>query len=624
MKILYSIILYIGILSLQGQLLEAQQIPRPEHPEPQFQRSTWMNLNGPWDFSIDYGESGIERGMHNNPDGYDKTITVPFCPESRLSGIEHRGFMNAVWYHRTFSIPPDWEGKRIFLHFGGVDYDCQAWINGEKAGRHYGGSVAFEFEITRELKPGTNHVYVLAQDHIRKGVQPAGKQSQTYYNQGCCKYNRTTGIWQTVWLEARPGQYIRSVQVIPDIDNQAFVFIPEFEGYDQSGNFSVTLFTPEEEKVGTISSKASGGIPVVFPLTGPRLWSPESPYLYNIRYRLERDGRVIDQVRSYAGLRKFHVEGRNIYLNNEPIFLRLVLDQGFYPGGVWTAPSDEALKKDIVLSMEAGFNGARLHEKVFEPRFHYWADKLGYLTWGEFPDWGMERTYANAPGWNNLKREWREVIMRDRNHPSIIAWTPMNETHSAKKNYEAYRRAAEEIYDLTKDLDPTRPVNETSGFLHIKTDLWTVHDYTQDEETFRKRYDKLAQWPEQEVYILPWDWFGNLPEYDVTYEGQPYIVDEYGGTFWLPEWSDDEPQGDGRSGIGHGKSGEEIVRIIEELTRVLLENPNICGYTYTQLTDIDQEVNGVYTFDREPKFNIRKLNGIFGAPSAYEKQTKNK
>jgi hypothetical protein len=435
-------------------------------------------------------------------------------------------------------------------------------------------------------------------------------------------YNRTTGIWQTVWLEARPQTYIADVKIIPDLDNRRFVFIPEFDGYNQNQVFRITLTTPDGQEAAQIESRSGNGIPVTVQLEKPELWSPENPFLYDIRYELIQSGAVIDTVDSYAGMRKFHIEGNQIFLNNEPIFLRLVLDQGFYPDGVWTAPSDAALKKDIELSMAAGFNGARLHEKVFEERFHYWADKLGYLTWGEFPDWGMARTYANPEGWNNLKREWREVMMRDISHPSILAWTPMNETHSAKEDYEAYRRAAEEIYDLTRDLDPARPVNETSGFLHIKTDLWTVHDYTQDVPTFQERYETVRRWPEnqEEVYFLDWGWFGRIPHYDVKYEGQPYIVDEYGGTFWISEYADEEPRGEGRSTIGYGKTSEEILAIIEGLTQVLLDNPNICGYTYTQLTDVDQEVNGIYTFDRKPKFDLDRLKAIFGAPAAVEKK----
>lgn len=616
-----GICIVIAFIILSGNMVQAQ-IPRPEHPRPQFHRDAWMNLNGTWDFAIDYGETGMERNMHVSTDDYDRTIQVPFCPESPLSGIEHRGFMNAVWYHRTFQIPPEWVGKRIFLHFGAVDYDCQVWVNGEISGRHYGGSSSFAFEITDSLVAGMNHVYVMARDHLRDGVQPGGKQSHTYFNQGCCMYNRTTGIWQTVWLEARPQSYIADVRIIPDLDNRRFMFIPEFDGYRRDQIFKVTLKTPDGQAAAEVESHSGNGIPVTVQLEKPELWSPENPFLYDVRYELIQNGDVIDTIDSYAGMRKFHIEGNQIFLNNEPVFLRLVLDQGFYPDGVWTAPSDAALKKDIELSLAAGFNGARLHEKVFEERFHYWADKLGYLTWGEFPDWGMPRTYANPEGWNNLKREWREVMMRDISHPSILAWTPMNETHSAKEDYEAYRRAAEEIYDLTRDLDPARPVNETSGFLHIKTDLWTVHDYTQDVPTFQERYETVRRWPEnqEEVYFLDWGWFGRIPQYDVKYEGQPYIVDEYGGTFWTPEFADEEPRGEGRSTIGYGKTSEEILAVIEGLTQVLLDNPNICGYTYTQLTDVDQEVNGIYTFDRKPKFDLDRLKAIFGAPAVVEKK----
>lgn len=594
------------------------QIPRPEHPKPQFVRETWMNLNGMWNFEFDFGVTGEERGWHEDPSGFSEKILVPYCPESKLSGIQHKDFMPAVWYHRQFELPAEWSNKRIFLHFGAVDYDCKAWVNGKEVGRHYGGSISFSFEITKALKPGMNDLVVRAKDDIRSYVQPAGKQSQAYFNQGCCKYTRVTGIWQTVWLEALPISFIKRARVIPDLDNSRFVVIPEFDSYKNGQVFKAVL-KDGDKKVAEATTSTDGG-PVILDIDKPKTWSPEDPFLYNLNFVLLQDGSTLDKVKSYAGLRKIHLAENKIYLNNKPIFLRFVLDQGFYPDGVWTAPTDDDLKRDIELSMKVGFNGARLHEKIFEERFHYWADKMGYLTWAEYPDWGIERTYKNPMAWINLTREWREEILRDFNHPSIITWTPMNETHSAKRGYEEYRRAAEEVYHLTRDLDPTRPVNNSSGWLHIITDIWTVHDYTQDPDKLRDRYESLQPGGKEDVYMVPWGWFGQLPEYDVIYEGQPYVVDEYGGTFWTTDYAGEEPRGNGREQWGYGKSQQEVTELIRRLTNTLLENPDIAGYTYTQLTDIEQEVNGVYTFDREPKFDAAELQEIFGGPAAIENQ----
>ncbi|MGK7397856.1 MAG: glycoside hydrolase family 2 protein [Candidatus Cyclobacteriaceae bacterium M3_2C_046] len=607
----------IFILSFASFGIGQSSIPRPEHPRPQFVRDQWINLNGTWDFAMDLGQSGLERKWYENPD-FDQQIVVPYPPESKLSGIEHKGFMPVVWYHRTFTIPAEWQDDRVFLNFGGVDYECRAWVNGQEIGRHYGGSVSFSFEVTEQLKPGENELVVMAVDEIRSNVQPAGKQSETYYNNGCCKYTRVTGIWQTVWLEARPNTFIEQVKVVPDLDNSRFIITPLVQDTNVPFEFTATL-TDDKGKTAGAGKSFSQGIPAVINLKNPRAWSPDDPYLYDLNLTLKVNGVVVDQVKSYAGLRKIHLEDHKVMLNNQPIFLRLVLDQGFYPDGIWTAPTDQDLKGDIEKSMAVGFNGARLHEKVFEERFHYWADKLGYLTWGEYPDWGVSRTYKDPMAWLNLVREWREVIQRDMNHPSIITWTPMNETHSPKQGYEAYRRAAEEIYQVTRQMDPTRPVNETSGFLHIVTDIYTVHDYDQKIESWKEKYVDFS--PEKEDFFdVPWGWYGKVEEYKSPYEGQPYVVDEYGGTFWIPAYADQPARGNGRSEWGYGKSADQVEDLIEDLTLVLLNNPYIAGYTYTQLTDVEQEVNGIYTFDRELKFDQERLKNIFGAPAAIEQQ----
>jgi beta-galactosidase/beta-glucuronidase len=588
-------------------------VPRPEHPKPQFERAEWINLNGKWNFAFDFGESGIERGWHTDPSEFDRTITVPFCPESKLSGIEYKDFMPAVWYHRKIEIPSSWKGKRVFLHFGAVDFDCRAWVNGELVGRHYGGNVSFEFEITKALKDELNDLVVLAADDVRSQLQPAGKQSQTFYNTGCCKYTRTTGIWQTVWIEARPQSHLKRVRIVPDLDNGTFVLTPEISNYQAGMVLETIVSSPDGKSLQTIETSVTDGVPFVLKLKKPHPWSPEDPYLYSLVFKLKGNG-ITDIVHSYAGLRKIHIEGNRFYLNNQSIFLRLVLDQGYYPGGVLTAPSDEALKKDIELSIAAGFNGARLHEKVFEERFHYWADKLGYLTWGELPDWGASINYPQALV--NIHSEWREEILRDMNHPSIIAWTPTNETAGrARRNPEVHARWLTDLYDQTKNLDPTRPVNDASGYTHIKTDLFTIHDYDQNPERFSERYATLDPDQPDKAHI------GNqwqAPELSVPYEGQPYIVDEYGGTFWIPEYANEPERGQGRSEWGYGKTAEQVLDLVEELTQVLLNHPHICGYTYTQLTDVQQEVNGVYTFDREEKFDPERLREIFGAPAAVE------
>jgi beta-galactosidase/beta-glucuronidase len=376
--------------------------------------------------------------------------------------------------------------------------------------------------------------------------------------------------------------------------------------------FRAILLSSAGQKLTSIRGSSTSGLPYVLRVPKPRHWEPDDPYLYGLRFELLQDMRVVDSVKSYAGLRKFHIEGNKFFLNNKPIFLRHVLDQGFYPDGIWTAPSDAALKADIELSLAAGFNGARLHQKVFEERFHYWADRLGYITWGEFCDWGGAHSFANPQGIHNHQCEWREVVERDWNHPSIVAWTPFNETSGAARNrFETHRRVVKETVDLTRALDPTRPVNDCSGYVHVETDIFTVHDYDQNPETFRQRYASVAP-NAKDVFI-------RYPKISASYDGQPYSVDEYGGTFWTKEHASKESAGTNRNQWGYGKTAEQVETLIGELTRVLTDHPHIAGYCYTQLTDVEQEVNGIYTYDRKSKFNNERLKKFFGAPAAIEK-----
>ena len=587
--------------------------PRPEHPRPQFQRNTWLNLNGTYNFAIDSGQSGEAKGWAQNPAELNRTITVPFCPESSLSGIQYTDFMPSVWYHRTLDIPDEWTGKRVLLHFGAVDYHCKAWVNSRLIGQHYGGSSSFTFDITDALTSDANHLVVCANDDTRSGDQPSGKQCPDLYSRGC-HYTRVTGIWQTVWLEAVPESRIETVRIVPDLDSSRFVLTPTFKNAHRGHTFRAVLLNGKEE-VAVSTMPATSGAAMSLRIKNPQPWSPANPHLYDLRFDLRDGDTTIDTVNSYAGLRKFHIEGHKFYLNNAPIFLRLVLDQGFYPDGIWTAPSDDMLKADIEKSLAVGFNGARLHQKVFEERFHYWADKLGYLTWGEYCDWGMN--FGSPQSIHNQQREWREIVLRDLNHPSILAWTPYNETRGGATNhFEAHRRAVQETYDLTRALDPSRPCHDTSGYVHVCTDIYTVHDYEQDPVKFKATYAPVS----------PDDWENTpirFPELCVPYQGQPYVVDEYGGTWWDPNAVETEQAADRKSSWGYGKRPtdiEEVYHRIEKLTAILLNHPNIAGYCYTQLTDIEQEQNGIYTYDRREKFDAKRLKKYFGAPAAIEEE----
>lgn len=572
-------------------------LPRPEYPRPQLRRTDWINLNGYWTFTFDFGKSGMQRGLQSAT-GFDRFILVPFCPESELSGVAHTDFIEMMWYHRKIEIPTEWSGKRIILHFGAVDYECEIFIDGKSVFRHWGGTASFACDITRYVTPGEpNDLVVYVHDEVRSGVQPGGKQCPDFKSRRC-HYTRTTGIWQTVWLEPVDMHAVQSVYIVPDLDGSRFIVTPTFYAVKSGLTFRATLREPGVDKPISMATVAAvDGSPVVVPVSHPKTWSPESPFLYDLEFDvLDASSQVIDHIDSYAGLRKIHIEDGQVYLNNRPIYQRLVLDQGFYPDGIWTAPDDAALKRDIELSMQAGFNGARLHQKVFEERFHYWADRLGYLTWGESSSWGIDVKDIHSA--RNFLSEWREIVMRDRNHPSIITWTPLNETWDTGDGRQ-HNRLHIDAYELTHSVDPTRPVNDASGYAHARTDLWTVHTYEQSPE-------KLAS------HLTPVDGqpWRNYPDREADYTGQPYLVDEFGGIKWIPE--DRRPFADNSWGYGEGpRSLDEFYTRLQGQLQALASHTHIVGYCYTQLTDVEQEQNGLYNYDRTEKFDMAKVAKIF-------------
>lgn len=595
--------------------ITAFAIPRAEYPRPQFERNAWINLNGEWTYSFDFGGSGLEREWFKST-GFDQKIIVPFCPESKLSGVEYKDFINHMWYHRTISIPQDWANKQVLLNFGAVYYKSEIYIDGVFAARHFGGTSSFQVDITPYVKAGQTHnLVVYVESDVRSTHQPSGKQNLQFASYGC-NYTRTTGIWQTVWMEAVHPEGLQSVQMIPDIDQQQLIIRPRFYK-ELGGKLEVTL--KDNGKVVSKETVAANSLStIILPVKKMKTWSPENPFLYDVELRvIDKAGNVVDEVKSYAGMRKVHIEGKKIYLNNQPYYQRLVLDQGFYPDGIWTAPSDEALKKDIQLSMEAGFNGARLHQKVFEERFYYWADKLGYLTWGEASSWGMDCNDIETA--RNFITEWTEIVERDRNHPSILIWTPTNEEFWPDR--VQYPRLMQDLYKLTKAIDPTRPFHGTSGGSHIATDIWTVHNYEQDPAKLKDLLyndGKLMEAPKWEIQLMPKNIGFNGLKYTDQYtfpqykHDMPYLIDEFGGIKWNPSQQMESAQ---NTSWGYGEpphSLEEFYARLEGLVNTVLSlSDHVWGYCYTQLTDVEQEQNGIYYYDRSPKFDMKRIHAIF-------------
>ncbi len=590
-KLLMAATLLLGLSSS----VKAADLPRSEYPRPQFEREYWVNLNGTWTYSFDFGQTGADRNFRNSK-GFDGKITVPFCPESSLSGVKHTDFIPCIWYQRTITVPETWGGKNILLNFGAVDYDATIFIDGKKVGRHCGAGSSFSLDITKFVKAGSSaNLVIQVKDNLRGGKQPGGKQSTGYYSAGC-NYTRVTGIWQTVWMEAVCPEALKQVFATPDIDQQQLVVRPEFYEEGNGCMLTVQVFDEKQKLVSTKTAPATNNTVIVLPIKNPKLWTPETPNLYDVIYTVrDAKGNVLDKVKSYAGMRKIHLAGGYFYLNNKPYYQRLVLDQGFYPDGIWTAPTDEALKHDIEMSKAVGFNGARLHQKVFEERYFYWADKLGYITWAEQASWGLD--VNNEEAVRNFLTEWADEVVRDRNHPSIVTWTPLNETWGARDG--VYVRFVNDLYNLTKAIDPTRPVNDASGDAHVKTDIWSVHDYSRE-------YEKLV---ENHTFRDGAPHYRNMggKDYLADWQGQPYMIDEFGGLGWIPKEERANSWGYG----AQIETEDEFFRILEKEVDAIKACKGVVGFCYTQITDVEQEKNGVYYYDRRPKFDAAKWRAIF-------------
>ena len=575
-------------------------VPRPEHPRPDLQRENWLTLNGEWQFEIDKAADGDARGLTYGKDLNSK-ITVPFCPESKLSGlaVPTTLHMKDVWYRRAFELPTAMQGKRVRIHFGGVDYRAWVYVNGQLAGSHVGENVEFNFEITRFLKAGSNEVVVKVLDDLWSGLQSGGKQSGSDQSAGCF-YTRTTGIWQSVWLEAVGSSFVESISIVPDPDNSRVFIEAKINGADPDLSLKAEAFA-DGQLVGSDTTSGPWQNRLVVKLKEKKLWAPGAPFLYDLKFTLVSGKTKLDELKSYFGLRKLAIEGRKILINGKPVFQRLILDQGFYPDGLWTAPTDEALKHDIEMCMACGYNGARLHQKVFEPRFLYWADKLGYMVWGEYPNAG----YGNQPaGFSAFLNEWTDILLRDRNHPSIVGWCAFNE------NFEGSGELQQMIWHVTKAVDPTRPALEASGWTHTlpNPEVRDMHDYTDNPASMHKRWiDFFAAPPEGP---FPPARYCN-PSASQADRGVPFMVSEIGGIGWGTEggWS-----------YGQGpKTPDEFYTRYKGTIDALLDNPNVFGFCYTQLTDIEQERNGLYYYDRKPKFDVKKLYQITSRSAAYER-----
>jgi beta-galactosidase/beta-glucuronidase len=602
----------VNIATLQD---EAARVPRGEYPRPQFVRGEWECLNGRWEFEVDQADTGAERGLVGRELG--GSIVVPFPPESELSGVGTRDFLEAVWYRRTACVPESWAGQRTLLHFQAVDHDATVWIDGVEAGRHRGGFSGFTLDISALVSPGRPFSITVRARDSHRGSQARGKQSARFDTYEVF-YPRSTGIWQTVWMEPVPDVHLLRARITPDLPGGRFLVHVPVSRTAGGHLVRAVLSDGDGEVVRAEASVGEDSAPLLVlgvPEGRRRVWGPGDPFLYGLRLLLlNREGETVDELLSYAGLRGVSIDGQAVLLNGARVFQRLVLDQGWYPDGLMTAPDDAALVRDIELAQEAGFNGARLHQKVFEERFLYHADRLGYLVWGEFGDWGArtgggeEEQLPTA----TFITQWLEVLERDHSHPSIIGWCPLNETHQALLDrITTLDDVTLGMFLATKAADRSRPVLDASGYAHRvgHTDVYDSHNYEQNPESFAKAMAGLADGapyvntdPDGTTWSLP-------------YAGQPYFCSEFGGIQWsAPADRDSDAWG---YGVAPG-SEEEWYERFEGLVDALVDNERMFGYCYTQLTDVFQEQNGVYRFDRGTKLDIARIRAIQSRPAAYE------
>ena len=587
------------------------QIPRNEYPRPHLVRENWLSLNGEWDFTIDDALNGEHKGYATDHP-FDKKIIVPFCPESKLSGLAYTDFMNCVWYKRKVEIPEGWAGKRILLHVDACDWECRVFVGGKAMGRHQGGYTPAIFDITDAISGSEALIAIEAIDDVRSPKQVSGKQSRAFGSFGCY-YTRTTGIWQSVWLEAVDAAYIVNYNTLADIDNAvATLMVKTTEAARGKKLCAVAYY--EGKEVGRSECRVGGEVTsLAVALSERHLWECGCGRLYDVVLEISDGDKLLDEVKAYFGLRTVRITKEGMFINGEYVFGRFVLDQGFYPDGLYTAPTDERLKKDITDSLSLGFNGARLHQKVFEPRFLYHADKLGYLVWDETGNWGWG--HNDKINLFTFLPEWMEEVERDMPHPSVIGWCPFNETWPLEDRRYHDQDIMRIVHDVTKAIDSTRPIIINSGSLpcydisgNILGSAYDIHDYEQDPEKFAKTFDEID---DGKIKCQIYRMYGNLQKFD---NKKTVFVSEYGGIGWKM---------DGDQGWGYGnsvKSEEEFMARLEGLTAVMREDKNIMGFCYTQLTDIEQEQNGLLTYDREFKFAPERIHAILSKKSVGERK----
>jgi beta-galactosidase/beta-glucuronidase len=586
-------------------LSNRQKLPRPEYPRPQFVRSLWFNLNGEWEFAFDDANRGVNEGWQDGRE-LSMRIIVPFAYQTLRSGINDKAIHEIVWYARSFELPEEFHARDLLLNFGAVDYACTVWVNGHEVGHNRGGHVPFQFDIAPYLQSGENRLTVRVEDR-QDPEQPRGKQSHTGLPEGI-DYYCTTGIWQTVWLEPVPSIRIEELRMITHakrnlLELTIFLHAP-------SAAWRIEVEVLEQGKQIAIgedhTAVATGRLAITIPYA--KHWSPDSPHLYDLQIRLYDGAKLLDEIGSYVGMRGIELREGKLLLNGRPTYLKMILDQGYWLDGSLTAPSDEALQTDIGWAKMFGFNAVRKHQKIEDPRWLHWCDRLGLMVWEEMP---------NAREWSPkaeelLSAEWQDAVRRDYNHPCIVAWVPVNESmgfpglgHQHAGQYAFIER----MVRVTRRLDSTRPVIDNDGWEHTDiTDICAIHDYTATGEKLTARYEDMIQRGQLPLKV----WISDKPLFarGSRYRGQPIVLSEVGGFLAIPE---DIPAEE-RDALYHFydsfQTSDELLEKYRDLIKGIASLKFLAGFCYTQLTDIEQEVNGLLTYDRRPKVSAEKIAAI--------------
>jgi beta-galactosidase/beta-glucuronidase len=586
-------------------------IPRPEYPRPQFVRPVWMNLNGEWEFAFDDQDRGLTDGWQFGA-SLDRRITVPFPYQSELSGINDKSIHEIMWYATDFEIPVEWKTSDLLLHFGAVDYECTVWLNGQEVGHNCGGHTPFEFNIAPYGNLGKNRLTMRVIDS-QSPSQPRGKQSTTGLPHDI-DYYCSSGIWQTVWIEPVPAIRIDKLKMTPSAKDSAVDF--RIYLHAPSAPWTIEAQIIAEGNILSQCSIQISSATAQFRLTVPdaKLWSPDSPYLYDLRVRLNDGAQSLDEVESYVGLRDITLHAGVCHLNDVPIYLRMVLDQGYWSQGYLAAPSDDALRADVEWVKQFGFNGARKHQKIEDPRWLYWCDRLGLLVWEEMPNFREWSTQAEE----RLAAEWEKAVLRDSNHPCIVAWVPVNESMGfpgLKEHHPGQYAFIERMVSITRLADSNRPVIDNDGWEHSDiTDICAIHDYTPTARLLKERYVETIKGGHLPAHV----WIDNKPLFVLgsRYRGQPIVLSEVGGFLEIPDKSTTGPRDMLFDFYSSWVTVGEFVTKYRDLMEGILDLKFVAGFCYTQLADIEQETNGLLTFDRRPKVApklIAEINESFFA-----------